>query len=305
MTRLVIEASRLAAVHAPPIAAALAEELPHVRVEAIRLAHGEAIPHDRARAARHRVRAAYGIPENAILFGVFGGLTPDKRVPEVLDALASVLPYAPSAHLLLAGAVAEYYDVGADVRRRGLDDRVTITGYLETESELTDCVAACDVSLNLRWPTAREMSGPWLRALAAGLPTVMIDLAHLADVPSLDPRTWRVRPGSRTPDPEAVTVAIDLRDEGHSLRLAMRRLASDAALRGKIGAAGRRYWEREHSLRRMLEDYRRVIAAAAVRPAPAVALPVHLRNNGDHLLNRLLGEIGVAADVWARDWGRR
>ena len=27
---------------------------------------------------------------------------------------------------------------------------------------------ACDVSLNLRWPTAREMSGPWLRALAAG-----------------------------------------------------------------------------------------------------------------------------------------
>lgn len=310
MTRLVIEASRLAAVHAPPIAAALREELPHARVEAIRLAHGKPV---RARAARRRVRAARGIPEDAILFGVFGGLTPEKRVPQVLDALAGVLPYAPSARLLLAGAVARHYDVAADVRRRGLDDRVTITGYLETESELTDCLAACDVSLNLRWPTAREMSGPWLRALAAGLPTVIVDLAHLADVPSLDPRTWRLRLSGygmgdategRIPDPGVmmapVTVAIDILDEDHSLRLAMRRLASDAALRATVGAAGLRYWEREHSMPGMIEDYRRVIAAAAARPAPAVALPAHLVNNGDHLLNRLLEEVGVAANVWDR-----
>ena len=33
MTRLVVEASRLAVVHAPPLAAALNEELPHARVE--------------------------------------------------------------------------------------------------------------------------------------------------------------------------------------------------------------------------------------------------------------------------------
>jgi glycosyltransferase involved in cell wall biosynthesis len=296
MTRLVIEASRLAAVHAPPTAAALREELPHARVEAIRLAHGETIPDDRARAARRRVRAAHGIPEDAIVFGVFGGLTPEKRVPQVLDALPAVLPHAPSAHLLLAGAIARHYDVAADVRRRGLDGRVAITGYLETESELTDCLAACDVSLNLRWPTAREMSGPWLRALAAGLPTVIVDLAHLADVPSLDPRTWRTRPGSGIRDP--VTIAIDILDEDHSLRLAMRRLASDAALRASVGAAGLRYWEREHSMPRMIEDYRRVIAAAAARPAPAVALPPHLVTSGDGLLNRLLSEVGVAADVW-------
>jgi glycosyltransferase involved in cell wall biosynthesis len=303
MTRLVVEASRLAAVHAPPTAAALREECPDAQVVAIRLAHGKTIPTDRARAARQRVRAARGIPEDAILFGVFGGLTPEKRVPQVLDALVSVLRYAPTARLLLVGAVAAHYNVEADARRRGLDGRVTITGYLETESELTDCLASCDVSVNLRWPTAREMSGPWLRALAAGLPTIIIDLAHLADVPSLDPRTWKIRtaidhtdPGSRIPDP--VTVAIDILDEDHSLRLAMRRLASDATLRAKVGAAGLRYWEREHSMPRMIEDYRRVIAAAAARPAPAVALPAHLVTNADRLLNRLLGEVGVAANVW-------
>ena len=103
MTRLVVEASRLAVVHTAPLAAALNEELPHARVEAIHLGHGEPVSDARARAARAAVRAARGIPDGAILFGVFGGLTPEKRVPQVLEALAAVIPYAPAAHLLLAG----------------------------------------------------------------------------------------------------------------------------------------------------------------------------------------------------------
>src|SRR5687768_5023215 len=55
MTRLVVEASRLAVAHAPPLAAALNEELPHARVESIRLGHGEPVPDARVRAARTRV----------------------------------------------------------------------------------------------------------------------------------------------------------------------------------------------------------------------------------------------------------
>jgi hypothetical protein len=222
------------------------------------------------------------------------------------------------------------------VRGRGLESRVTITGYVDTDEALTACIAACDVSLNLRWPTAREMSGPWLRALAAGKPTITIDLAHLADVPSLDPRTWQVNsiatrdsrlaprpdpsnreprianrePATANPNPsnreprtansdtiEPVCVAIDILDENHSLRLAMRRLATDGELRASLGAAGRRYWEREHSMPRMLEDYERILADAAGRPAPRVTLPEHLVTNGDRLLKQVLGEFSVDA-VW-------
>ena len=330
MTRLVVEASRLAVVHTPALAAALSEDLPHARIEAIRLGHGEPVSSARARAARTKVRTGRGIPESAILFGVFGGLTPEKRIPQVLDALAAVIPYAPDAHLLLAGATADHYDPLTDIRRRGLGPRVTITGYLETDDELTEAVAACDVSLNLRWPTAREVSGPWLRALAAGLPTVIIDLAHLADVPSLDPRTWTLRPGSgrrdspavacrgeherqamarprrsavstgraEAGDPEPVTVAIDILDEAHSLRLAMRRLASDGALRAELGAAGRRYWEAGHSMPRMVEDYRRMLVTAAALPAPEVMRPAHLVTNGDRVVRRVLEHFGLT-DVWS------
>ncbi len=325
MCRLIVEASRLTAVHSPPMAAQLREEFGRAHITTIRLAHGERLSADRIARARRRIRSSYGITDEAVVFGVLGGLTPDKRISQILDALAAVVPYAPSAHLLLAGASARHYDPVADVRQRGLEDRVTITGYLATDAELTDCIAACDVSLNLRWPTAREMSGPWLRALAAARPTITIDLAHLVDVPSIDPRTWRLNslagirgagsgirqttsghhpdddsqqrsdPGSRIPDP--VTIAIDILDEDHSLRLAMRRLATDAALRASLGAAAQRYWDAGHSMPRMVDDYERALAEAAALPAPTVILPEHLVSNGEGLLNEVLSEFGLGP-VW-------
>jgi glycosyltransferase involved in cell wall biosynthesis len=310
MNRLVIEASRLAAVHAPPLARRLQEDLPHAHVTAIRLAHGQILSSEQISRAREHVRTARGIPRDAVVFGVFGGLTPDKRIRQVLEALDATAAYSPSVHLLLAGAPARHYDVAKDIRELGLEHRVTMTGYLATDSELTDCIAACDVSVNLRWPTAREMSGPWLRALAAGRPTITIDLAHMVDVPALDPRTWRmnaVAAGKQHPDGELrianreprtanrepVTVAIDILDEDHSLRLAMRRLATDPSLRASLGHAGQQYWLREHSMPRMVEDYERALAEAAALPPPKVALPQHLVTDGDRLLTEVLSEFSL------------
>ena len=293
MVRLVIAVSKLVATHAAQLVSSLRDEYPASRIELIRLAHGEPIAADRVRDARPRVRQRHGIPSDAVVFGLFGGLTPEKRIPQVFDALKTVLPYAPSARVLLAGARPDHFDPGAAARDRGVEANVTITGYL-TDNELVDHLAACDVSVNLRWPTAREMSGPWLRALAAGLPTIITDLAHLSDVPSLDPRTWTNR-DARAANRDAVTVAVDILDEDHSLRLAMRRLATDADLRASLGAAAREYWQREHSMPLMLEDYRRVIAEAAAAPTPRPALPSHLVNDGEATLRGLLGPFGLDA----------
>lgn len=292
MTGLIVAASRLTVVHAPLLAEAISAGSPGAHVGTVRLGHGRLIHEGEARAARSRFGASRGIAPGAVIFGVFGGLTPEKRLPQILDAFAALLPYAPDAHLVLAGAPASHYDAAVDVRAHGLEEHVTMTGYLETDDELTECLAACDVALNLRWPTALEMSGPWLRALAAGRPTITIDLAHLADLPSLDPRTWTVRP-SGAGAAEPILVAIDILDEDHSLRLAMRRLASDAALRHSLGSAGRAYWEREHSPARMVEDYRRALVRAAALPAPALQLPDHLVTDGDRVLYEVLDEMGV------------
>jgi len=300
MVRSLVETARLTAVHGEQTRRNLEIwkfgnlEISD-RSAAIRLGHGERVTPQRAAEARRRIRAQYGIASDALLFVLAGGITPEKRVPQVLAALRAILPYAPSAHLLLAGATAAHYDVRADITARGLEDRVTIAGYIESDADLTDHFAASDVSLNLRWPTAREMSGPWLRALAAGVPTVILDLVHLGDVPSLDPRTWQVREvaGRSSILQPPVCAALDILDEDHSLRLAMRRLASDAALRETLGRAGREYWECEHTLDAMVNDYERVIALAAARPDPQVTLPPHMRDSGDRTLRAVLGAFEV------------
>ena len=77
----------------------------------------------------------------------------------------------------------------------------------------------------------------------------------------------------------------------------MRRLATDPVLRASLGAAGQRYWEREHSMPRMVDDYERVLAEAAALPAPKVPLPPHLVNDGDRVLNEVLEAFGLDG-VW-------
>jgi hypothetical protein len=269
------------------------------------------------------VRGQHGIAPDAVVFGCFGALTPEKRVPQILAAFRATLPHAPSAHLLLAGAPAAHYDVAGDIGARGLRDRVTLTGYLESDEALTDHLAACDVSLNLRWPTARETSGPWLRALAAARATIVTDLAHRADLPSLDPRTWALSDGRwpmadgrpitddrqppidrhtsaiahRSAKPPhrsaAVAIAIDILDEDHSLRLAMRRLATDPALRVELGAAARAWWEREHTPALMADDYERLIEMAIARPSVQASLPAHMQDDGLRRARALLAPFGV------------
>ena len=298
MRKLVVEASRVTAVHAAALIGDLRDECPGAAVEHIHLGHGESVSAEDAAAWRERVRRSFELNGHHVLFGVFGGLTPEKRLPQVLDAFEETRRYVPHARLLLAGAAASHYDIDGDIARRDLAAFVFRPGYLPDDA-LTAHLVACDVSINLRWPTAREVSGPWLRALAAGVPTIVVDLEHTADVPSLDPRTWTVAHASPAghPAPPAVAVAIDILDEAHSLRLAMRRLATDAALRAELGAAAAAYWRREHSLERMHADYQRAIAHALERPGGRptniAGWPSHLTDRGDRLLNELLGSMGV------------
>jgi hypothetical protein len=157
-------------------------------------------------------------------------------------------------------------------------------------------MAACDATLHLRWPTTRETSGPWLRALAAGRATVITDLVHLGDVPTLDPRIWRPN-GDEPP----ISVAIDILDEEHSLRLAIRRLALDPALRDRLGSAAAAWWQARHTVARMADDYERIMELARERPAPGRLLPAHLRDRGDATLRALMAPFGSAVSECIRE----
>lgn len=322
MVRALVERSRLVAVHGEGSRAELLEHLhgptavsaaqgplPMARpaadrIVAITLGEGETLTPEREAAARQRVRAAYGIPAEGVVFGVFGGLTREKRIPQILAAFRAALGHDPRARLLFAGAPAAHYDLASAIAANGLNDRATVTGYLASDDELTDHLAACDVSLNLRWPTARETSGPWLRALAAARPTIVSDLVHMTGLPALDPRTW-TRSGESgmghgaSGIGHAVCVAIDLLDEDHSLRLAMRRLATDGELRRELGRAAVEWWAANHTVEKMVNDYERAIALAVSREVPPLRddLPEHMRDNGDRLLRALAEPFGLDAGL--------
>jgi glycosyltransferase involved in cell wall biosynthesis len=275
-------------VHTRALRDDLAAESPDACLEYLHLAHGTPVTAEEAARRRAEVRAEYGIPADAVVFGCFGGLTPEKRLPQILDAFSTIRHALPPSILLFGGEPPPHYDLRADVAGRGLDDQVIVTGYVETDHALTSLIASSDVTLNLRWPTARELSGPWLRSLAAGRCSIVSALNHLAGIPVIRAGSWTAAAAG------PIAVAVDLIDERDELPRAMRRLAHDPALRDQIGADARHYWQREHSYDLMLDDYRRLIPLAASLPAPRPpGRPRHLVPDPSSLTARLLAPLGV------------
>jgi glycosyltransferase involved in cell wall biosynthesis len=291
MRRTVIDSARLVATHSRGVAKMLEEDHPGRRVQHIRLGHGVGAL-DRL-TARGEFRGRFGIPQAALVFGVLGAATAEKRLAQVVRAFASARQWSPDARLLVAGHVDPLLPLHDLLQSAGIQDVTHVTGRLN-DTEFDQAVVSCDVGLNLRWPTAREVSGPWLRLLSAGLPTVIIDAVHHLDVPTLDPRTWRCHaPAPLEPDAEAraIAVGIDILDEEHSLRLALRRLGADADLRQRLGSAARAYWEANHTLAAMVADYERAIRRALDLSAPSVDLPAHLRPDPMVHTRKVIGDL--------------
>ena len=113
-------------------------------------------------------------------------------------------PCAPSprrgskrVHLLIVGEAAPVMDLEGEARRAGVADRVHVTGFLPFE-DFEAAIAAVDLCLNLRYPTAGETSASLLRVLAAGRPAIVSDFAQFADLPAeIAPRVPLGRRGAR------------------------------------------------------------------------------------------------------------
>ncbi len=250
MLRVVTQTARTVAVHNPRVAEELRAEHPRVAIEVIRMG----VPAIQGRAGARR---ALSLPDQAVVFAAFGKVTAEKRISSILRALAALVASGRDAYLLLVGDADDYDRLAKELAQFRLNDRVRVTGHV-ADHVIGAHLAAADVCLCLRWPTAQETSASWLRCLAASRATVISDLAHLVDVPA------------------AVTVRVDLVDEDRALQAAMERLADDRELRDRTARAGHAYWSTHHTLDAMAEDYRRVLTLAAARPAPAATgLPPH------------------------------
>lgn len=293
LVRLVIESSRLTIVHNQRLAEDLTERHPGAAIEAIEMGVRDATPSDPAAAAE--IRARHGIPADAVVVAAFGGITPEKRIRELLRAADSMAATHPQLHVMLIGATLEHFDVDAEIQAHQAAARVHRTGFV-AEEEMGAYLAAADICSCMRWPSNRETSASWLRCLCAARPTIVTDLTHMGNVPTLDPRGWRVIDGSGTGRRKPIAVSIDILDEDHSLRLALDRLVADRALRDALGRQARLWWEASHRLEDMGRAYERVLDMAVRRAAPRIALPPHLLDDGTTHASEILAEIGVDVD---------
>jgi len=288
MVRAVVDSARLVAVHNEFVASELRDSHPSARIERIHQGVPALSP---APGASARVRRRHAIPLDSLVFVVFGLVTAEKRVEPILrafSALGTRSSRGATAHLLLVGANG-LPDLDSLIQAHGVADRVHVTGYVAGD-EIADYLAAGEVVLSLRWPTAEETSRTWAEALSASKATIITSLPHTADVPSLEARTGL--PTSRAHEP--VAVSVDLLEEDGGLLAAMARLADDGSLRERLGGAGHQYFRREHQMSVMADDYVRLINTAAAMPIPAVErLPAHLTDDYGALAASIAREIGV------------
>ncbi len=254
MNRSMIEASQGLIVHSHYVERQVRREGHTLPIGVI--PHGvEAPPVDPA-IARRRLEM-----DGEPLFGVFGFLKHYKRITSVIQAFARLARYRPEARLILAGEEHPHYPLRALIRDLGQADRIRILGHVPLD-EFVEYMAACDVCLNLRYPTAGESSGSLLREMALGRAVIVSDIGAFSELP--DDACIKIPAG-----PEASL------GEPEWLFEYMNTLVNRPDLARALGAKAADYTARECSWEKaasMYVEFLAKFAQPAARPAPAAEI---------------------------------
>jgi glycosyltransferase involved in cell wall biosynthesis len=238
-----IEAARAVLVHSHYAAKLINQSHPAKKVEVARM--GVPLPEV---ATRAEARQRLGLASDEFILVSLGHLNPYKRLDSALWAFRAFSRDFPKARYILVGSPSPNYDVRAMIRALNLENKVQVVGYATGEA-YRDYLAAADVCLNLRYPTAGETSASLLRIMGAGRP-VMVS-----------------RTGSFEELPDEVCVKIDVDDAEEELLLEyLRLLANRSELREQLGLNARRYVAEEHRPADAAHDYYLFLCEVLGRP---------------------------------------
>ncbi|MEO8289202.1 MAG: glycosyltransferase family 4 protein [Chloroflexota bacterium] len=206
-------------------------------------------------------RARLGLDNDLFLVTSVGHLNPYKRVSATLRAFKALLMEVPNSLYLLVGSKSPNYDPTLQIEMLELSDKVKSTGYVSQE-DLPYYLAASDVCLNLRFPTAGETSASLLRIMGAGVPVLVS------------------RTGSFEELPDDAAGKIDIGDIEEELLLEyLLLLARRPDLRAAMSEAARRYVAEQHTLEGAARGYLEFLVslngtheAVTVEPVPAASI---------------------------------
>jgi glycosyltransferase involved in cell wall biosynthesis/SAM-dependent methyltransferase len=221
MLKPVLERSRGAIVHS----AAVESELRALGYQGPvgKIPHGAWI----VDADRMQYRAKLGLDERTPLIGIFGFLKPYKRIAESLRAFARLVRVAPDARMILVGEAHPELPLESLISTLNLSGHVRHIGFAPIE-DFNGYVGACDIVLNLRYPTVGESSGTLQRSLGMGKAVVVSDVGSFREYP----------------DEICLKAPVDASEEDHLFEY-LNVLVSRPDLARSLGARAREWIERE------------------------------------------------------------
>lgn len=201
-------------------------------------------------------RTRLGIDEKTPLIGVFGFLKPYKRIAESLRAFKRLIRLRPDARMVLVGEPHPEFQLAALIRGLGLEEHVRMLGFTPIE-DFNGYIAACDVILNLRFPTVGESSGTLLRSLGMGRAVIVSDIGSFAEYP----------------DAICLKVPVDVTEEDTIFEY-LNLLVSRPELGRDMGARARAWVEQECNWDLCARQYVEFLTAVAEGREWTMAAPV-------------------------------
>jgi glycosyltransferase involved in cell wall biosynthesis/SAM-dependent methyltransferase len=221
-----------------------------------RIPHGAWIPET----SRLNYRGLLGLDADTPLIGIFGFLKPYKRIAESLRAFRRLLTVTPDAKMILVGEPHPDFPLHSIIQSLGLTASVRVLGFQEIQ-EFVGNLAACDIVLNLRYPTVGENSGTLMRALGLGKAVVVSEVGSFLELP----------------DEICLKVPVDATEETVLFEY-LNLLVSRPDIRRSMGAAARRWVETECAWPKVAREYAEFLeciarpdsARASAAAAPAI-----------------------------------
>jgi len=205
---------------------------------------------------REGARRRLALSPDCVVVGAFGFITPIKRLDVLAAALRRVWLELPQVRLVLVGESSPGVHLDEIFTGDELSGgRVVHRGYVGGD-EYRDWMAATEVAVNLRYPSAGETSASLLRLLADGKCTLVSAYRQFLEIPA------------------AAVVRIPLgADEESVLVRELAALARDPARRLRIGGAARAFVTAEHSMEAAARGFRDALERFERQPPGAAARP--------------------------------
>ncbi len=251
--------------------------------------HGAWLPES---TGRMPFRQRLGLDETTPLVGTFGFLKPYKRIAESLRAFRRLVRVVPDAKMILVGEPHPEFALGSLIRSLGLEPHVRVLGFTPID-DFMGYLDACDVVLNLRYPTVGESSGTLLRALGLGKSVLVSDVGSFREYP----------------DDVVLKVPVDAHEEDLIFEY-LNALVSRPEMARSLGARAREWVKAECSWDRVASQYLAFVKAVGeggvwteVRESPVISAATEL---GDVGVARGSGDPPsievVAAEEYLKTW---